>query len=208
MRFLQGTALGALFAAMSFAAASAAPIHVHVEPLGRRPGVSRMARSQPITSASSTTGPSTSLIRRQGAFSEHALLNFTAFTNGGSVVSLPGLGTNYTLYINFTGTWPPDSGQQLQYPSRHARSRACSTAATYTFFAAANGGFFGATAAGPTVTGLGTTVQLAHGSLVTEQGTTSLTNTAGSGLSAGANVNATFVEDFLPFFVATKPSQP
>jgi len=204
MRLFQGTALGALFALGSFAGASAAPIPIVFSwnPSAAVPGADGTFQANNIGQLDYASVNITN--QATGAFTEHALLNFTAFTNGGAVVPLPGLGTNYTLYVDFTGAGSQTPGSNFAIPVNTSVAGVFNSG-TYTFFAAANGGTFGATAAGPTVAGLGAAVQLAHGTLLPGQGTTSLTNTTGSGLSAGANVNATFTEDFLPFFVAPAP---
>ena len=202
MRLLKGSALGALLATVSFAGASAAPtVGFHLGPRSRDPGRDPTFTANQLIQADYGTVNITN--QATGAFSEHALLNSSSFTNGGQTVSLPGLGTNYTLYIDFTGTGHQAPGSNFAPPPSPVGG--VFDTGSYTFLAAAGGGTFGATAAGPTVTGLGATVQLAHGFLVPGQGTTTLVNTSGAGLSAGANVNVTFVEDFAPFFVGTTP---
>lgn len=123
-----------------------------------------------------------------GSFTENGLVNLTQFTNGGSIDSLPGLGQNYALYVQFSATGTQSAGTVT--PAVGQSISGSFNTFNYTLLAASGKPTFTASAAGGSVSGLGTPVTLATGSLLSS--TTTLANTAGSGLSAGANVVATF----------------
>jgi hypothetical protein len=121
-------------------------------------------------------------------FAENGLVNLETFKNGGTQASLPGLGQNYALYVQFSGTGTQGAGGVT--PGVGQSIGGSFDSFTYTLLAASGKPTFGVNTNGGTVSGLGNTVTLASGSLISS--TTTLANTAGAGLSAGANVLATF----------------
>lgn len=137
-----------------------------------------------------------------GAFTESGLVNMSSFLNGGSTVSLPNLDQSYALYLSFTASGTQSSGSVIPTPGSSITGTFNNL--SYTMFAASGKPIFTATSGGASVSGLGSPITLATGSLL--NGTATITNTQNAGLSAGANVLASFDPKLAGFFVAPPPT--
>jgi archaellum component FlaF (FlaF/FlaG flagellin family) len=137
-------------------------------------------------------------VQSGGAFTETGLVNFSQFLNGGTPISLPGLDSQYAIYLQFSGTGSQTSGNVTPTPGTTVGGTF--TSLNYTLFAASGTPTFNATTNGATVTGLGTPVTIANGTLIS--GTTALTNDPVAGLSASATTRETLNVIDPAFFVA------
>lgn len=135
-------------------------------------------------------------------FTENGLVNFSQFLNGGTPVSLPGLDSTYAIYLAFSGTGTQTSPGVSPTPGTTITG--AFDTLNYTLFAASGKPTFNASAGTQaSVSGLGTPVTIANGSLLS--GTTALTN-GGSGLSASATTQETLNVVNSGFFTSPPPS--
>lgn len=201
---LLGGAATALMAVTVVGSAAAAPITVTWQPTAV-PGITDPyipALDTPTFSTDDiTTAEYGSIVLTPGAttstFVNQGLVNLSAFTLGGSTTTPVALGRSngYVLFAMFDakGTF---NGTTVS-PAVGATESGVITSFNYNLFIApANGAApaFGANSAGPTAANLGSAILLASGSEISN-GTTTLSNTASGGLSAGANVVASFIEN-------------
>jgi len=183
--------------------ASAAPVTFTWNP--NAAGITTTAPQQ-FTANDITTAEYGSIIlggAGPGTFTNSGIVNLSAFTLNGSDALSPGntlgagnglFGTGYVLYATFqasgttTATAIPTTTSTINSPITSFNFQL--------FLAPADSSAapkFSASAAGASVSGIGTAVELATGSEVTP-GTATLTFTAGEGLSVGANILASFTE--------------
>jgi len=182
--------------------ASAAPVTFTWNPNAE--GITTTAPQQ-FTANDITTAEYGSIVlggNGPGTFTNTGIVNLSAFTLNGANALSPGstlgagnnalFGTGYVLYATYqasgttTATSIPTTNTTITSP--------ITSFAYQLFLAPANSSTpptFGANASGATVTNIGTPIELATGSEVTD-GTATLTFTAGAGLSAGANVLTSF----------------
>jgi hypothetical protein len=185
--------------------ASAAPVTFTWNP-NAIPGITTTVAQQ-FTANDITTAEYGSIVLGAGGpgtFTNTGIVNLSAFTLGGSSALSPGstlgagnsalFGTGYVLYATFqasgttTATAIPTTTSTINSPITSFNFQL--------FLAPADSSAapkFNASAAGASVTGIGTPVELATGSELTP-GTATLTFTAGEGLSVGANILASFTE--------------
>jgi hypothetical protein len=140
-----------------------------------------------------------------GAFTENGLINLAEFTNGGTPVTLPGLGNTYTIYARFNATGNQAGGTVTPAPGETISGTFDSL--TYTLFAAAGKPTFTAGPSGGSVSGLTGETPLATGSLITSANNISTLSNGPSGLSAQAQLTTTLVPVNKAFFVDPNPSE-
>jgi hypothetical protein len=151
-----------------------------------------------------------------GAFSESTTVNFTAFNLGGSTVTTLGLSTGTeSFWLTFNGLGHQTSGSVSPTPTSPIGGEF--TSGSFELFvgngrAALNTTTTGCSTASPTATpnancggtigGVSNAVEIATGTVLS--GTTTLTDTALGGLSAGANIITSFTPTAASagFFVA------
>ena len=185
--------------------ASAAPVSFTWNP-NAIPGITTTDPQQ-FTADDITTAAYGSIVlggAGPGTFTASGIVNLSAFTLNGADALPPGstlgagnsalFGTGYVLYATYqaSGTTTATS-----LPTTTSTITSPITSFNYQLFLApadsSAAPTFVGSAAGASVSGIGTPVELATGSEVTP-GTATLTFTAGEGLSVGANILASFTE--------------
>ena len=182
--------------------ASAAPVSFTWNP-NAIPGITTTDPQQFTANDITTAAYGSIVLSGAGTFTATGIVNLSAFTLNGSDALSPGntlgagnglFGTGYVLYATFqasgttTATAIPTTTSTINSPITSFNFQL--------FLAPADSSAapkFSASAAGASVTGIGTAVELATGSEITP-GTATLTFTAGEGLSVGANILASFTE--------------
>jgi hypothetical protein len=123
-----------------------------------------------------------------GAYTQRGLINLSTFNNSGTRVFLPGLDRTYTLYAAYAATGQQGVGTVAPGPGLQIPGAL--TSFDYTIYAASGRPTFSVSTGGPSVSGLGTPVAVATGSLLS--GRTSLVEDATGGLSQVTTVTDTF----------------
>lgn len=132
-------------------------------------------------------------------FFEEGYLELTGFQNNLSTFVPAGLGTDYSLFVRFTGQGIQDAN------SFASNSFGRFTSLNYEVFGVNGNANFAATAAGLTATGIEGAVSLASGSLIPGgDNATFVVASGGQPVSAGATVETSFNinEAFAAFFAA------
>ena len=176
MRLSQTAATGFLLAAVSFAGTAWA-VPFTWTPTAASPSLN----GAPINADNILITDFDSINTATGAF--NGVLGITNFQSGGSTFVPTGYGSNYSLYLTFSGTSNP-----IAIPTAPNTSNSSAfTSLTYTLWA--NQGplpSFAITPAGPTITGTSSPFALATGSLISGPGTLSTRGT--QPISPTANV--------------------
>jgi len=183
--------------------ASAAPVSFTWNP-NAIPGITTTDPQQFTANDITTAAYGSIVLSGAGTFTATGIVNFSAFTLNGADALPPGstlgagnsalFGTGYVLYATYqaSGTTTATS-----LPTTTSTITNSITSFNYQLFLApadsSAAPTFVGSAAGASVSGIGTPVELATGTQVIN-GTSTLTFTTGVGLSAGANILASFDE--------------
>jgi hypothetical protein len=183
--------------------ASAAPVTFTWNP-NAIPGITTTDPQQFTANDITTAAYGSIVLSGAGTFTATGIVNLSAFTLNGADALPPGstlgagnsalFGTGYVPYATYqaSGTTTATS-----LPTTTSTITSPITSFNYQLFLApadsSAAPTFVGSAAGASVSGIGTAVELATGSEITP-GTATLTFTAGEGLSVGANILASFTE--------------
>jgi len=183
--------------------ASAAPVSFTWNP-NAIPGITTTDPQQFTANDITTAAYGSIVLSGAGTFTATGIVNLSAFTLNGADALPPGstlgagnsalFGTGYVLYATYQGSGTTAANT---LPTTTSTITNSITSFNYQLFLApadsSAAPTFVGSAAGASVSGIGTPVELATGSEVTP-GTATLTFTAGEGLSVGANILASFTE--------------
>jgi len=183
--------------------ASAAPVSFTWNP-NAIPGITTTAAQQFTANDITTAAYGSIVLSGAGTFTATGIVNLSAFTLGGADALPPGstlgagnsalFGTGYVLYATYQGSGTTAANS---LPTTTSTITNSITSFNYQLFLApadsSAAPTFVGSAAGASVSGIGTPVELATGTQVIN-GTSTLTFTTGVGLSAGANILASFDE--------------
>jgi hypothetical protein len=182
--------------------ASAAPVTFTWNP--NAAGITTTAPQQFTANDITTAAYGSIVLSGAGTFTATGIVNLSAFTLGGADALPPGstlgagnsalFGTGYVLYATYQGSGTTAANS---LPTTTSTITNSITSFNYQLFLApadsSAAPTFVGSAAGASVSGIGTPVELATGTQVIN-GTSTLTFTTGVGLSAGANILASFDE--------------
>jgi len=183
--------------------ASAAPVSFTWNP-NAIPGITTTDPQQFTANDITTAAYGSIVLSGAGTFTATGIVNLSAFTLNGADALPPGstlgagnsalFGTGYVLYATFQASGTTTA---TAIPTTTSTITNSITSFNYQLFLApadsSAAPTFVGSAAGASVSGIGTPVELATGTQVIN-GTSTLTFTTGVGLSAGANILASFDE--------------